>query len=284
LQKTRKILLGWTGLAAIAMIAMAAWLSLRGLPDGRLHVYFLDVGQGDAIFIRAPDGRQVLVDGGPGPTALFSQLAEVMPFWDRSIDVVILTHADSDHIGGLLALPQRYRVGQVIETGQAEAEPLAATWLDALDASGVQPEHGQRGMKMLAGDVALTILNPGPETEGTQDDNTGSLVLRVDYGATAFLLTGDADVEAEEAMLAAGLPLAADVLKAGHHGSDGATSAEFVAAVQPSIVVFQVGADNRFGHPSQEVLDRVAGSRVYRTDTDGRVEVVSDGRTVRVER
>jgi competence protein ComEC len=287
LHKIRKIVLSWTGLAAIAVIAAVAWLGLRGLPDGKLHIYFLDVGQGDAIFIQAPDGRQVLVDGGPNPISLFNQLSEVMPFWDRSIDMVVLTHADSDHINGLLALPDRYRVRQVIATAQAETAPLAAAWLDTFEHEGMQPIHAERGMQMMIGNAVLTVLNPGEEPVGAplgaDEDNENSIVLRLDHGAMTFLLTGDADATVEKAILELGLPLRADVLKAGHHGSSGATSLEFVAAVQPQIVVFQVGAGNRFGHPSEEVLGRVSGSRIFRTDTDGRVEVVSDGHSLRVE-
>jgi beta-lactamase superfamily II metal-dependent hydrolase len=172
----------------------------------------------------------------------------------------------------------------VIATAQAEAAPLAAVWLDTREDGGMQPVHAERGTQMNIGDVLLTVLHPGKEAGGADGDNDNSVVVRLEYGATAFLLTGDADADVEKAMLEMGLPLRADVLKAGHHGSSGATSAEFVTAVQPQIVVFQVGADNRFGHPSLEVLDRVAGSRIFRTDRDGRVEVVSDGRTLRIER
>ena len=125
---------GWRLVAILALVAVVVWLALRGLPDGRLHVYFLDVGQGDAILVQAPDGRQILVDGGPSPTALLNELGDVLPFWDRSLDLVVLTHPDGDHITGLIPLLDRYRVGQVLDVPQSESAPEAAPWLEGLAA------------------------------------------------------------------------------------------------------------------------------------------------------
>lgn len=285
--KTRvRRLAGWRWVGLLAMAALVVWLALRGLPDGRLHVYFLDVGQGDAILILAPDGRQVLVDGGPSPTALLNELGDLLPFWDRRLDLVVLTHPDADHITGLIPLLDRYRVARVLDTRQSDAAPEAEPWLDGLARAGVQRDYALRGMRVPIGDVTLTVLHPGAEhLEGTaSDDNNNSVVLRLDYGEACVLLTGDAEHEAEADLIAATMPLRCDVLKAGHHGSNGATSAEFVAAVAPQAVVIQVGGDNRFGHPHPDVLARLAGVEVRRTDLHGRVEVVSDGQRLWVVR
>jgi competence protein ComEC len=278
-------LTGWRWVGIVAVVAALAWLALRGLPDGRLHVYFLDVGQGDAILVVAPDGRQILVDGGPSPTALLSELGDLLPFWDRDLDLVVLTHPDGDHITGLVPLLDRYRVAQALDVPQSDAAPEAVAWRERLAKSGVRRTCAQRGMKLSVGGLMLTVLNPGPiPLRGTAaDDNNNSTVLRLEYGQTSLLLTGDAETEAEATMIAAGLPLAADVLKVGHHGSKGATSAPFVAAVSPRLAVIQVAADNKFGHPSPEVLKRLTGVQVYRTDQNGRVEVVSDGRRLWVK-
>lgn len=279
------ILAGWRGVGALALVAAAVWLGVLGLPDGRLHIYFLDVGQGDAILIVAPDGRQVLVDGGPSPTALLNEIGAVLPFWDRSLDLVVLTHPDGDHITGLIPLLDRYAVQQVLDTPLSDDATLTASWLAGLSQAGVERIYAQRGMQLHLNTLQLTVLNPSatPLTGTASDDNNNAIVLRLDYGQTSVLLTGDAEQEAEADMLAAGLSLRADVLKTGHHGSNGSSSAPFIAAVAPQIAVIQVGAENRFGHPHPAVLERLAGVQVLRTDQNGRIEVVSDGKTLRVK-
>lgn len=278
----RKALSGWRPVGLLALVTAVLWLALRGLPDGRLHVYFLDVGQGDAILICAPDGRQILVDGGPSPTALLNQLGAVLPFWDRSLDLVVLTHPDGDHITGLIPLLERYRVALVLDVPQSDTSSLAGSWLTNLAAADAPRTYALRGMRLPVGDLRITVLNPGsPLLTGTNsDDNNNAIVLRLDYGEASLLLTGDAETEAEQALLAAGLPLRADVLKVGHHGSNGSSSAPFLAAVQPQIAVIQVGAENTFGHPHADVLARLAGSEILRTDERGRIEIISDGKQV----
>jgi competence protein ComEC len=270
---------------ALAFLAAIGWVALRGLPDGRLHVWFLDVGQGDAILIQAPDGQQILVDGGPSPSALLDQLGAVLPFWDRSLDLVVLTHPDADHISGLIPLLDRYRVATVVDT-VAPGDKAAESWLAATNAAHVSHQAAARGMRLTAGAVVLTVLSPNDHGAQFDDGNNSSAVLRLDYGASSALLTGDAEGEAEQAMLDAGLPLRADVLKVGHHGSNASTSPQFLAAVQPRLAVISVGADNRFGHPAPELLQRLKGIEVLRTDQRGRIELKTDGKawTVRCER
>ncbi|MCX7706551.1 MAG: MBL fold metallo-hydrolase, partial [Anaerolineae bacterium] len=211
--------------------------------------------------------------------ALLNELGAVLPFWDRSLDLVVLTHPDGDHITGLIPLLDRYRVARVLDVPQSDTAPEAVPWLERLRAHDVPRSYALRGMRLPAGDVLLTVLHPGPEplTGTASDDNNNAIVLRADYGRFSVLLTGDAEREAEEALIAAGLPLRADVLKAGHHGSNGSTSAALVAAVQPRLAVISVGLGNPFGHPHPAVLERLAGIEVLRTDQHGRIEVISDG-------
>ncbi len=275
-------------LFSLVFLAALGWLALRSLPDGlgvaRLHVWFLNVGQGDAILIQTPDGRQVLVDGGPSPSALFDQLGEVLPFWDRSLDIVVLTHPDADHVSGLIPLLDRYKVATVVDSLAAD-DKAADMWRTTITAAHVSHQTAQRGMRLITGSAVFTVLNPpGPDTLLSGNDH--SIVLRLDYGQASLLLTGDAEQAAEDSMLASDLPLVAGVLKVGHHGSAASTSPAFLAAVQPRLAVISVGAENRFGHPAPELLQRLHGIEVLRTDERGRIELVSDGKgwTVHTER
>ena len=281
----KKWVSGWRLVVIMALMAVVVWLALRGPPDGRLHVYFLDVGQGDAILVQAPDGRQILVDGGPSPTALPNELGAVLPFWDRSLDLVVLTHPDGDHITGLIPLLDRYRVGQVLDVRQSDTAPEAVPWLGSATL-GVPRTLAQRGMRLPVGDLGVTVLHPGPvQLTGTaSDDNNNAVVLRLDYGQTSFSLTGDAESEAEADMIAAGLPLRADVSKVGHHGSNGArrprSSRPWPA---PGRDPGRRGEQVRPSAPWPRGGSGCANIEVLRTDQNGRIEVVSDGQRLSVK-
>jgi competence protein ComEC len=222
-----------------------------------------------------------------------------MPFWDRDLDLVVMTHPDGDHITGLVSVLDRYRVGGWLDAGQRVDDTLYAECRARLAGAGVPVRAvaaGDRltvpvpgGRASLTGEaIAIDVLHPprGGLAGGEDADNENSVVLRVSWGASSFLLTGDAGARAEALLLAAGRPLGAMVLKAGHHGSAWATTAPFLAAVDPDFAVISAGAGNKFGHPSPEVLDRLAaqgGVTVLRTDEAGTVEFVTDGRLLWVE-
>ena len=258
------------------------WLALTQ-PDGQLHVHFLDVGQGDGIFIQTPSGRQVLIDGGDDSQQLFAELGAVMPFWDRQIDQAIVTHPDWDHIGGQVDLPGRFTLGQAIISENVRGHEDTQLWLAALEAENVPVVGLQQGGWLDLGDgVALWALWPPREEElgGLEEDdkNERSLVLKLVYGEFSVLLTGDAGLPSEERLLREGQPVAAHVLKVGHHGSEHSSSPAFVEAVGPSVAIIQVGAENRYGHPDPEVLEILGGRLVLRNDREGRVHIWSDGR------
>ena len=274
---------GISGLTAV----LIWWLALTQ-PDGQLHVHFLDIGQGDGIFIQTPSGRQLIVDGGQDSQQLFAQLGAVMPFWDRHVDRAVVTHPDADHIGAQIGLPQRFSLGRAIISANTLGHEHTEPWLDALGAKNVQVIGLQMGGWLDLGDgVSLWTLWPPPEAElrGWEEDdkNERSLVLKLVYGDFTLLLTGDSGHASEERLLRTGQPLAAQVLKVGHHGSDASTGPAFIEAVGSAVAVIQVGADNRYGHPDSDLLERLQGQLILRNDEHGRVHIRSDGERMWIE-
>lgn len=278
---TTRLWVGGTG-----VMALLVWLAVAALPDGRLHVAFLDVGQGDAILVTSPDGRHLLIDGGPAATNLNWRLGQQLPFWDRTLELVINTHPDSDHLGGLVSLLDRYRIEQALVADLAVSNQLFREWEKELAEAELTPVVGQAGQQLeLGGGVTATVLNPGPASANFDDPNDHSVVLRLQFGQISFLLPGDIETAVEQKLVASETPLAATVLKSPHHGSRTSSSEAFLEAVAPQLVVISVGAENSFGHPSPEVMERYAahGLPVLRTDQRGTIEFITDGRKLWVE-
>lgn len=281
-------------LVPAAFAASLAW-SQALTRDDRLHVAFFDVGQGDAIFIETPRGRQAVVDGGADPLLMTRLLGERMRFNDRHIDIVAATHPHGDHVGGLAQVLERYDVGAVLERRIEYESTVYEAWARAVDAEvseGAQVIEASAGrVIMLDSGVRIEVLGPPQELiSGTDSDaDNASLVLRLVYGEVSFLLTGDVFAAGERAMLASGVNLDGDVLKVAHHGSDTSSTPEFLSAVSPAAAVISVGEGNRFGHPSADVARRlrvfVGEGGLYMTSR-GTVEFVTDGETlwVRTER
>ena len=273
-------------------IAVLAWLAVLQLPDGKLHVAFLDVGQGDAILITTAQGQQVLVDGGPSPSALTSALGREMPFWDRSLDLVVMTHADADHITGLVEVLDRYRVDSWLDNGFPDEDAVYAECMALLEEKGVSHTTVHSGDHFsLDSGIALQVLHPPADPmSGTEaDSNNNSVVMRLVWREASFLLTGDVEAEAENLLAGSGQSLSGQVLKVAHHGSGSSSTAKFLAAVNPRYAIISVGAENHFGHPHKSVLDRLAQLSdlvVLRTDQEGTVEFITDGHLlwVRTER
>ncbi len=275
--RTRLEALGW----AVALVAAAIpWLLVAYRPDGRLHLVLLDVGQGDAILLRTPDGKQVLVDGGPDPQVLLTRVGRFMPPWDRTLDLIVLTHPDADHLGGLPELLTRYRTELILDPGLPPTTALSRTWDQVRNGGGTRLVRATRGQVVdLGHGVRLDVLWPPPGTTGDPEENNSSVVLRVRYGRFCALLTGDIEAEAERRLVTAGRLGPCAVLKVAHHGSATSTTPALLEALRPSVALISVGAQNPFGHPDETVLERLraAGVRVYRTDTQGTVELISDG-------
>ena len=267
--------------ALLIAVAVVLWLRVADGPDGQLHVHFLDVGQGDSTLIVTPSGRQMLIDGGPDGDVVSQRLAEVLPGGDRSLDVVLLTHLDSDHSHGLLAVLDRFAVGAVLAGPHTVESAVRPEWEQTLARKEILPVEVRAGHRIVLEDgVELDVMNPVPGRP-LGDSNNDSVAVRLEYGNVSALLTADMEDEAELRLVDSGAEISSTVLKAGHHGSGTSSSQVFLDAVGPEIAVISAGLDNQYGHPAPQVLERleamVGPQNVYRTDVHGTVEFVSDG-------
>ncbi len=272
------------------LVGLLLAITIASRPDGLLHLTVLDIGQGDAILVEAPDGTTTLVDGGPDPELTLRRMGANLPFFARRIDLLVLSHPHQDHVAGLVDVLDRHRVGALLHAGIPFANPANNRLLtDAARAAlpTVLARAGQR-LDLGAGTFA-TVLYPtqadadAPLPEG--DINNGSVVLLLEMGGFSALLTGDAEAPVETVLVSRGLVGPVDVLKVGHHGSNSSTTPGLVDAVRPSVAVISSGEGNEYGHPAPETLGTLArpGIAVFRTDLDGDVEVVTDGLTLRVQ-
>lgn len=248
-----------------------------------LQVSFLDVGQGDAVYIQTPSGHDLLIDGGAG-AAVLRALSEVQAFGDRYIDVVVATHPDKDHIGGLIPIFQRYEVGHYIHNGQKK-ESETYKVLDALvRGSGAAIHSGTRGMMLTLGNTTLHVAAPlsGEET----DSNEASIVSQLSHGDIEILFMGDAGRRTERVLLTLdGEVLESEVLKVGHHGSKTSSDKSFIDRVNAQVAIISAGANNAYGHPHQIVRSTLqeAGAALIETARQGTITLQSDGLKVRIK-
>lgn len=269
----------WQRAGALATVALVGiFLYLR--PDGQLHVTFLDVGQGDAALIQTPSGQQVLIDGGPDASRLLSQLGKRLPFWERELDLVVLTSPDEACLPGLIAVLERYAVREIAigpEVGEGDFYARWEALLAARPAAQVRVLTAGEQWELKDGGK-LRVLWPFPE------DAAGPLVLRLDYGETSVLFAGAATTTVEEGLVRSSPELlSADVLHVPRHGAATSATPAFLQAVAPAAAVISVGSDNTRGAPAPQVLARLLDVAVYRTDQHGDVEVLSDGREFMVK-
>ena len=259
-------------------MAACAWCTL---PPATLRLSVLDVGQGDSILIQTPLQQTILIDGGPAENVL-PRLGQELPYFQHSIDLVVVTHPDSDHITGLVSVLQRYRVGGVLMTGVVHDSAVYAALLQEIHDIHVPVYIADSTQNFDFGDgVELDTLFPVESLAGENPKSTNatSIVARLRYGRTSAMLTGDAEFATEYALLRTTDNLKSEVLKLGHHGSKYSTGAAWVAAVQPEMSIVSAGAKNRYGHPTAEALDHVQDSKIYETEEVGTVHLVSDGTT-----
>ncbi len=267
------------------MATIFVWYAVFAESGDGLVVAFLDVGQGDAIFIKAPNGNQILIDGGPN-NAVLRELSKIMPFYDRSIDMIIETHPDSDHINGIVEILRRYNVGLIMEPGVESDNSAYQEIKKIIQENNIKDVFARRGMKINLGEgVYMDILFPDRDVAG-METNTASIVAKLVYGNNCFLFTGDSPKAIEEYLVSVDKEnLKCDVLKIAHHGSRTSTSESFLGYVNSEYVVISVGKDNKYGHPNQEVLDLLNQFEIpiLRTDEKGTIKIKSDGENLQIE-
>lgn len=279
--------IGFLVITALAAMAIFIWAAVFAPPAGEIvKIDFFDVGQGAAALVGAPNGNQVLIDGGPSG-AILNKLGEALPFFDRQIELVILTHPDADHLNGLIEVLKRYEVEKILETGIADSSVNYQVWREIIKEKNIPVVFAQAGQIVkLADNLAVKILYPLSKINGQSFENTNSasIVSRIFYGKNSVLLTGDAEGNTEAVLLWSGADLSADILQVAHHGSKNSSSQEFLAAVAPQIAVIQAGAKNRYGHPHQETLARLKGIEILRTDLVGDISLSCDEEECLIEK
>lgn len=269
-------------LSALIVVVALIWYAVFYF-EAHQNLLFtaFDIGQGDAIFFETPEGHQILIDGGPSG-AILAKLGEIMPFWDRSIDVLILTHPHADHLDGLFEVLKRYDIGMVIEAGVNYTLPEYREWHNLLKEKGVKIIIASSGQRIrFSDDAYLDLLTPFKNfiDQSPKNVHDAMVVSLLHYGLTKALLMGDAEKSLEYDLIFSGINLRSDLLKIGHHGSKTSSSEDFLRAVSPRFALISVGKKNRYGHPHQEVIDRLLtlGIATLRTDQEGDIGFSSDG-------
>lgn len=259
------------------------WHLLFAKNNGLLKVAILDIGQGDSIYVESPSGHQMLVDAGPQGKIL-KALPSAMSFYDKSIDVLMITNPDADHIAGFIDILKNYRVGLVVEPGTFNKSATYAKIEQIIQEKNIPRILAKRGMKIHLGSGAVfNILFPDRDVSNWSA-NDASVVGKLTYGETSVMLTGDSTKKTEGIILSENTAssLKSDILKVGHHGSRTSSSSDFVSAVSPSYSIISDGKDNSYGHPHKETLDTLNAFnvKIFRTDLLGTIILKSDGSTI----
>lgn len=268
----------------IIFSAISVALASVSVSSGALEVNFFDVGQGDAIFIETPNKTQVLIDGGPSNSQILEKLNNKMPFYDRYIDLVIVTHMDADHIGGLLYVIDRFEIGGILVSSTSSNTELSDKFLQTAEEKNIPLVLVKAGDNFqLDEDINMLVLSPWEELLDSSisqlADNDLSVVTKLTYKDDSFLFTGDAERRVEYALAQSELDISADVLKIGHHGSNTSSVQYFLGKVNPKLAIIQVGKNN-YGHPHQSVLERLSGVNILRNDQNGDITINSYGNSI----
>jgi competence protein ComEC len=268
------------GLVVIAVLAFLAWRETSLSGNGALRVVFVDVGQGDGAVLIAPGGEQIVVDGGPNQ-AMLGALGALMPFLDRQVELMILSHPHLDHVASFPDIVERYDVREILMSGVHAGLPAYQRFLSLLQNEGARVDLADPAKDIDLGALRFDVLWPQPGLVGQEADlNNTSVVVRASFGSSSVLFTGDIGEEAEREILSEGIDVRADILKVAHHGSRTSSTTAFLKAVNPRLAVISVAEQNRYGHPTQEALDRLAalGIPVRMTKDEGDICLQTTGK------
>lgn len=272
--------LRWYVLVLLIFISLTLWFAVFCEDrNGVLTISFLDVGQGDSIFIESPTGIQVLVDGGPNNN-LVKEISGVLPWYDRHIDMLVITNPDKDHYEGFIALLKRFKTDVVLEPGTINKNSAYEVLENKIKDKKIPKILARRGQIIDLGEGAyLEVIFPDRDVSGLSP-NDGSIVMRLVYEKTSVLLQGDSTSNIERYLLGlGGEKLTSTILKAGHHGSKTSSSEEYIKTVSPEWVVISAGANNMYNHPNKEVLDVLNEQKLITlvTCSMGQINFESDG-------
>lgn len=265
------------GMLSVVLVLAAMY---AGLSDGRLHVIFFSVGQGDSALVRTPRGENILIDAGPS-TKVVEHLGESLGLFENHIDLFVISHSDNDHITGAIEVLRRYGVGMLMVSAAANDTVIYEQLLEEAEIQGTSVVLADNTADFCLGEVCVNTLWPPAKQFQDESRNNLSLVMRLVYGQNSVLFTGDIEAGVEDEILKQGVSLKSDILKVAHHGSKTSSTQAFLNAVGEGVAVVSVGADNFFGHPHAEVLERIqlSGKEIYRTDIASNIYFESDGQT-----
>lgn len=273
--KNKKIV--YSIIAVLGLLNIVLWPMVFKGNDKNLTAYFFDVGQGDATYFRTADSLDILVDGGPGSKVL-SKLGETMPYYDKKIELVILSHGHADHVDGLVDVLKRYEVGEILYYDVKNDYAGYLEFLNLIKEKNIASKIVKAGDEINLGQTKIKVLAPIDYQEG-EDMNDSSVVLRLIYGQNSIMMTGDASSKVEAEILAGSNDLKSDVLKVGHHGSKYSSFSDFLEKVKPDYGIIMVGLKNSYRHPAETTLDNLEkfGIKIFRTDLDGDIKCLGDG-------
>ncbi|MDD5625899.1 MAG: ComEC/Rec2 family competence protein [Patescibacteria group bacterium] len=276
------IIFSIAGLLLINLVVLGYWLILTQNNYNSLRVVFFDVGQGDSALIQTPEGKNILIDGGPDKNVIY-KLDKYIPITRRKIDLMILTHPDPDHLIGLVEVLKRWPVDQIVTNNTEETDSLYFEWKKLIQEKNITPVVISEQRKIWLNDqIYLDFLWPIQELAGQflkDDNNPNSLVFKLVDNKNKILFTGDATSEIEKILLDNNYDLQSQILKVGHHGSKYSSDADFLEKISPIYGIISVGQNNKFGHPSLRALTNLEkiNAGILRTDQNGDIILIDKG-------
>lgn len=284
-KKNKKIKIALVTLGVLFLSVLFSYNYFLEKNKQELLVSFINCGQADCIFIRTPQGHQVIIDFGDNKG--LKDLSQRISYWDKTIDLLIITHPHDDHIAGMSSLIKKYKIKNILYTGALAHSPIYVDLLDLITKEKIPMLIPQKNQIISLGEnCQLNILFPFDSllNKEVANLNNSSIVSQLKCLNSSFLFMGDAEIEAEDEILKEGINIKSDVLKAGHHGSITSSQEEFLEKVTPQIAIIMVGENNKFNHPSKRTLKRLerVGAKIFRSDLDGTIDIINKGQGLEI--